>query len=342
MNNPREKVKLFWSNSLKKNSQLYILINIFFGFFILMSVLMPGTFLSRGTMQSMMIQLPEFGIYALAMMFAMILGGIDLSIVSIGNLSSIIASQFMLNHMVNHMGGTGNVKIVVMGICIALTVGAACGFFNGFSVAVIEIPPMLATLASMSIFNGISTVLTKGASLQGLPEEYSVIGGKNLFGIIPMIIIIFLAIALLAYFVQKHTKLGMKMFLIGSNVKAAEFSGINHNLIIIAAYTFSGLLSAIAGIVLTSRSMSAKMDYGLIYQLQAILAVVLGGVNPKGGSGNVWGVVMAVLSLQVLSTGLNILNLAPTSYVKNLIWGLLLISVLVINYYADRKKKSIR
>lgn len=338
MNNPREKVKLFWSNSLKKNSQLYILINIFFGFFILMSVLMPDTFLSRGTMQSMMVQLPEFGIYALAMMFAMILGGIDLSIVSIGNLSSIIASQFMLNHM----GGTGNVKIVVMGICIALTVGVACGFFNGFSVAVIGIPPMLATLASMSIFNGISTVLTKGASLQGLPEEYSVIGGKNLFGIVPMIIIIFLAIALLAYFVQRHTKLGMKMFLIGSNVKAAEFSGINHNLIIIAAYSFSGLLSAVAGIVLTSRSMSAKMDYGLIYQLQAILAVVLGGVSPKGGSGNVWGVVMAVLSLQVLSTGLNILNLAPTSYVKNLIWGLLLIGVLVINYYADRKKKSIR
>ena len=91
---------------IKNNSQLCILIAIFFGFFVLMSVLMPGTFLRLGTMQSMMVQLPEFGIYALAMMFAMILGGIDLSIVSIGNLSSIIASQFMLRYMIANAGGT--------------------------------------------------------------------------------------------------------------------------------------------------------------------------------------------------------------------------------------------
>lgn len=231
-------------------------------------------------------------------------------------------------------------KVVALGICIALAVGAVCGVFNGFSVAVIGIPPMLATLASMSIFNGIATVLTKGASLQGLPEEYAFIGKNTLFGIIPIIIILFFIIALVAYFIQKHTKLGMKMFLIGSNAKAAEFSGINNILIIIAAYSISGILSAIAGIILTSRSMSAKMDYGLIYQLQAILAVVLGGVSPKGGLGSVGGVVMAVLSLQVLSTGLNILNLAPTSYVKNLIWGIFLIAVLIMNYYADIKKGS--
>lgn len=325
---------------MKNNSQLYILICVFFCFFILMSVLMPDTFLSLGTMQSMMVQLPEFGIYALAMMFAMILGGIDLSIVSIGNLSSIIASQFMLSHMIANAGEGENLGIVVQGICIALAVGAVCGLFNGFSVSVIGIPPMLATLASMSIFNGISTVLTKGASLQGLPDEYAVIGKNTLFGIIPIIIIIFLIIALIAYFIQKHTKLGMKMFLIGSNARAAEFSGINNTLVITAAYLLSGLLSAIAGIILTSRSMSAKMDYGSIYQLQAILAVVLGGVSPKGGLGSVGGVVMAVLSLQVLSTGLNILNLASTSYVKNLIWGLLLVVVLLINYYTDIKKGS--
>lgn len=324
---------------IKNNSQLCILTSIFFGYFIVMSVLMPDTFLRLGTMQSMMVQLPEFGIYALAMMFAMILGGIDLSIVSIGNLSSIIASSFMLRYMTAHAGETGNMGIVVQGICIALAVGAVCGLFNGVSVAVIGIPPMLATLASMSIFNGISTVLTKGASLQGLPEAYAFIGKNTLFGIIPIILIIFLMAAFIAYLIQKRTRLGMKMFLIGSNAKAAEFSGINNNFVIITAYVLSGLLSAIAGIIMTSRSMSAKMDYGLIYQLQAILAVVLGGVSPKGGIGSVGGVVMAVLSLQVLSTGLNILNLASTSYVKNLIWGLFLIVVLIMNDYADAKKR---
>lgn len=325
---------------IKNNSQLCILIAIFFGFFVLMSVLMPGTFLRLGTMQSMMVQLPEFGIYALAMMFAMILGGIDLSIVSIGNLSSIIASQFMLRYMIANAGETENLRVVVQGICIALAVGALCGIFNGVSVAVVGIPPMLATLASMSIFNGISTVLTKGASLQGLPEEYALIGKSTLFGIIPIIIVIFLLAACIAYVIQKRTKLGMKMFLVGSNARAAQFSGINNHFVIITAYLLSGVLSSLAGIIMTSRSMSAKMDYGIIYQLQAILAVVLGGVSPKGGIGSVGGVVMAVLSLQVLSTGLNILNLASTSYVKNLIWGLFLVVVLLMNYYADTKKRK--
>ena len=132
----------------------------------------------------------------------------------------------------------------------------------------------------------------------------------------------------------------------GSNSVAAEYSGINNTAVVILTYTIGGLLSAIAGIIVTSRAMSAKMDYGSIYQLQAILAVVLGGISPSGGKGKVWGVVLAVMSLQVLSTGLNILNLSASSYLKNLVWGLLLLAVLTLKFFirkkAERQTRKLR
>lgn len=340
MEGQKKKIWIGSRNIWRNNSQILILTGILVTFFVIMSILLPRTFLSRETMQSMGVQLPEFGIYSIAMMFAMLSGGIDLSIVSIGNLSSIIACQYMISRMAAGTGGSYMMTVIV-GIALACGIGIICGLCNGFSVSVIGIPPMLSTLASMAIFDGISTILTKGSPLQGLPEEYSVIGNYTLFHMIPMILIIFIVVALAAYVILNRTTLGIKIYTVGSNEKAAIFSGIQNTYVIMSVYAISGLLSAIAGIILTSRSMSAKMDYGSIYQLQAILAVVLGGVSPKGGAGRVGGVVLAVLSLQILSTGLNILNLASTSYLKNLMWGILLVVVLVMNYFIDKKKSFI-
>ncbi|MDO5445871.1 MAG: ABC transporter permease, partial [Eubacteriales bacterium] len=138
-------------------------------------------------------------------------------------------------------------------------------------------------------------------------------------------------------YIQNNTKLGFCLYFVGTNSKAAEFSGINNVKTIITSYAIGGCLAAVAGMILSSRSMSARMDYGSIYQLQAILAVVLGGISPSGGKGKVLGVVLAVMSLQVLSTGLNIMNFASTSYLKNLVWGFLLLIVLVVKYFINKK-----
>jgi simple sugar transport system permease protein len=146
-------------------------------------------------------------------------------------------------------------------------------------------------------------------------------------------------LALVLSIAQSKTKFGMELYLVGTNPLAAEFSGINCTKTIMKTYALSGFLSAIAGLILTSRSMSAKVDYGSIYQLQAILAVVLSGTSPSGGFGKISGVIMAVFTLQILSTGMNILRLSSTTFVKNLIWGILLLGVLVINFILQRRKE---
>ena len=325
------------SNQNEDARNITVLLFIFAAFFLTMSLLSPKTFLSIATMRSMCVQLPEFGIYSLAMMFAMISGGIDLSIVSIGNLASILACSYMISQM--QKTGTANDTVIILtGIVIALCVGVVCGIFNGFAISVIGIPPMLATLATMQIFDGISMIFTEGASVQGLPEGFAQIGSRTLFNAIPVIMILFLLLVLIIHIIQNHTYFGFTVYMLGTNKTASDYSGINTVKTTILCYAFSGLLSTVAGLILSSRSMSARMDYGSIYQLQAILAVVLGGISPLGGKGKVIGVMLAVLALQILSTGLNILNIAATSYLKNLVWGLLLIVVLVAKYYLGSQR----
>ena len=328
-----------FKKSDEETGNILILMGVFIVFFLTMSILSPKIFLSLATMRSMFVQLPEFGIYAFAMMLAMITGGIDLSIVSTGNLASIVASYYMIDQLARTDHGSESL-IIAGGILIALSVGALCGSINGISISVIGIPPMLATLATMQIFDGISLILTQGASVQGLPELFAQIGAKTIFNAVPVTMIAFLIISTILYYIQSRTRLGVCIYMLGSNPVASEYSGINNSGVTVLVYAISGLLAAIAGIILTSRSMSARMNYGSIYQLQAILAVVLGGISPKGGKGKVMGVVFAVLSLQILSTGLNILNIAATSYVKNLVWGFLLIFVLILKYYLNRRNKS--
>ena len=325
------------SNQNEDARNITVLLFIFAAFFLTMSLLSPKTFLSIATMRSMCVQLPEFGIYSLAMMFAMISGGIDLSIVSIGNLASILACSYMISQM--QKTGTANDTVIILtGIVIALCVGVVCGIFNGFAISVIGIPPTLATLATMQIFDGISMIFTEGASVQGLPEGFAQIGSRTLFNAIPVIMILFLLLVLIIHIIQNHTYFGFTVYMLGTNKTASDYSGINTVKTTILCYAFSGLLSTVAGLILSSRSMSARMDYGSIYQLQAILAVVLGGISPLGGKGKVIGVMLAVLALQILSTGLNILNIAATSYLKNLVWGLLLIVVLVAKYYLGSQR----
>lgn len=304
--------------------------------FLLMSVLSPKTFFTPNTFTSIGYQLPEFGIYALAMMFAMMLGGIDLSIVSIGNLSGIIIARFMSQYMAAGSGNESNAMLLVLAFALALLTGAVCGAINGISITLIGIQPILATLATMQIFDGISIAMTKGAAVVGLPRIFAGLGNNTIGGFFPIVLLVFLVIAVILSLLMSKTRFGMDLYMVGSNRRVAQFSGIHCNRVIILSYITGGILSAVAGVIVASRSMSAKVGYGEIYQLQAILAVVLGGVSPKGGFGKVSGVVLAIISLQILSVGVNILRISDSTFIKNLLWGALLLGVLVMNYLLDR------
>ncbi len=308
--------------------------------FALMAMLDPEKYLTMNNFRSMAFQFPEIGLLSIAVMIAMLMGGIDLSVLGIGNLSAIMSAYIMIA-AAPKIGGIG---AMVLGMAASVAIGLLCGAVNGYLIARVNIPAMLATLGTMEIFTGIGIFLTKGAAVFGMPDAFAFIGSGSL-GFIPMPLVLFVVVVSLCIMVLQHQKFGREIYLMGTSRKAARFTGIMTERTIIKAHMMGGLLAAIAGIIMSSRTVSAKADYGSSYTLQAILVAVLGGVNPSGGFGKVTGVVMAILTLQFLSSGFNILRV--DSYFKTFIWGAVLVLTLIINYFgnklSERKKiKAVR
>jgi len=299
--------------------------------FVLMAALEPDKFLSLQNFTSMAFQFPEFAILALAMTVTMLTGGIDLSVVGIANLSAVIAATILTQAT---GGGAG---IVVIAYTAAVGVGMMAGLFNGVLVASLGLPPILATLGSGLIFTGIAIALTGGSAVMGFPAATAWIGNSTLLGI-PTPLILFALLALMISLVLTRTGFGVKLRMYGANPLAARFAAINIGAMLVKVYVLSGALAAIAGMVVMSRANSAKADYGSSYLLLAVLIAVLGGVNPYGGYGRVIGVVLAVLTMQFLSSGLNMIGVS--NFARELIWGSLLIFVMIVNTWRTKARRT--
>lgn len=301
--------------------------------FVFMAMLSPDKFLSVQNMTSMAFQFPEFAILALAMTVTMLTGGIDLSVVGIANLSAIIAAMILTT-----VAGTGDgAGVLMMAYAAALGVGLVAGLFNGVLVANLGLPPILATLGSGLIFTGIAIALTGGSAMMGFPPAAAWIGNSTVLGI-PTPLILFALLAIAISLLLTRTGFGVKLRMYGANPLAARFAAINIDAMLIKVYMLSGALAATAGMVVMSRANSAKADYGSSYLLLAVLIAVLGGVNPYGGYGKVIGVVLAVLSMQFLSSGLNMVGVS--NFARELIWGSLLIFVMIVNTWQAKGSRS--
>lgn len=299
--------------------------------FILMAALSPDRFLSAQNMTSMAFQFPEFAILALAMTVTMLTGGIDLSVVGIANLTAIVAATILTGAT-----GSGDGTLLVMGAMAAsLAVGMVAGLFNGLLVAKLGLPPILATLGTGLIFTGFAIALTGGSAIMGLPPAVAWIGNSTILGI-PTPLVVFVLLAVATSLVLTRTSFGVKLRMYGANPLAARFAAMDIDGMLIRVYVASGALAAIAGMVVMSRANSAKADYGSSYLLLAVLIAVLGGVNPYGGYGKIIGVVLAVLSMQFLSSGLNMIGVS--NFARELIWGSLLIFVMIVNTRAARTR----
>lgn len=158
-----------------------------------------------------------------------------------------------------------------------------------------------------------------------------------LFGYIPLSFVVFLILIAVMTFIMSKTKFGTRVYLVGTNEKAAKFAGIHCNAILIRTYMLSGLVSAVAGLLSLARINSAKADFGSSYTMQCILIAVLGGVNPNGGFGTIPGIAIAVVILQMMSSYLNMFP-SISNYYRDLIWGMALIGVLIINFVLDRRR----
>lgn len=305
--------------------------------FLLMTALRPSSFLSKANIVSMAFQIPEMGILTLAITFAFITGGMDLSLVGISNLSAICAGLFISNSLDGTESGFVVVLMIAVSILISLLIGVVCGAFNGFLISKMRINPILATLGSMQLYSGIAMILTQGSSVVGLPEEYAFFGQSSLLGI-PVPLIIFILCATVVHYQLSKTRFGIKLKLIGTNEVAAKYSGIDVAVSKIRSYVCGGVLAAIAGIVMMSRVNSAKADFASSYIMQTILIAILGGVSPSGGKGTVKGVFIAACILQFLSSGFNMMRMSQ--YAKELVWGALLIAMISIMVFGERKEST--
>ncbi len=300
---------------------------LFVAIFVLASVINPKRFLTIGNFQSMSYQFPEYGIIAFGMMICMIAGGIDLSTVGVANLTAIVAACIM-----TRTGLEGGV-VIVIAIVAALALGAGCGAINGFLIGYLRIPAMLVTLCGLQVYTGLGLAITKGPAITGIPESFQLIGNGLMFGLIPYSALLFVVIVILMWFLLKYTKYGQQLFMVGSNPEAARYSGINNLSIIIRTHMLSAVLAAVSGIIICAHYGSAKSDYGTSYTLLTLLIIILGGINPAGGKGKLGGVVIAILTLQVLSSLFNIQRL--DSNFKTFVFGCVLAAVMVMEYWGE-------
>lgn len=323
---------------IKMDGNILRLLIIMMTIFIIASITKPSTFLSVANFLSMEKQMVEYGLMAIGVGIAMIAGGIDLSVVYIANLSAIVAGMFMQKFAVA-VSGPEQIFFIVLGILLGLLTGIVCGLFNGFLIAKLRIPAMLATLGTMQLYMGIAIIVTGGSIVSGLPEPFAIIGRTNVFGIFTMSFIVYIVIvAIVAYYIGK-TKYGLKLYLLGTNEKASKFAGIKNNQIIIRAYMLSGVIAASAGLLSLARINSAKADFGSSFVMLTILIAVLGGINPDGGAGKILGIFLATITVQLMSSYLNMFPEISNFY-RDMIWGIALILVLIVNHVLNKKSEA--
>jgi simple sugar transport system permease protein len=231
--------------------------------------------------------------------------------------------------------GTESLMWILIACVLGIIVGLIAGGINSILIAKLDVTPILATLATMTLFNGIAIGMTDGVSVSGLPEQFMRVGNGTFFGIpTPFVLMVIIAGAV-GLWINKTT-LGLKIFLVGTNRKAAQYSVMGDRKVIAWVYLASGFLSALAGLIIASRTSAASPDFGSSYILLAIVIVVLGGVNPMGGFGTVTGVILATVVLQMVSSGFNALRFSQFLYLAA--QGGVLIFVMILNVVLENRR----
>jgi len=310
--------------SVKNAAAFFSKYGIYVAFLLLTAILavISPPFLTPSNIINILRQISVNGIIAVGMTLVIIAGGIDLSVGSIVALSAVVATS--LAHPGEHM--------LVLPLLVGLLVGLGCGAINGLLIAKRKLAPFIVTLGMMTAARGMALVYTSGRPVINLSDSYAQLGGGYL-GEVPLPVIIFLAIVLLGIFVLHYTRFGRYVYAVGGNELAAQVSGIDTKRITFSVYAITGALSGLAGMVLSSRVMSASPAIGQGYELDAIAAVVIGGTSLSGGVGTIAGTIAGALIIGVMNNGLDMLNVS--SYWQQIVKGLIIVLAVLL----DRKSK---
>jgi rhamnose transport system permease protein len=303
-----------WRSALMSWPSLLLLVAICL--FIVNSLASPY-FLSPWSLSDATFNFTERAIIALAMALLIISGEIDLSVAAIMALASTmmgLALQF----------GAGTPALVLIG----LATGVLCGAFNGFLVTRLGLPSIVVTIGTMSFFRGVSFIVLGDQAFKGYPESFAFFGQGYVWWVISFEFVLFLMMAVIFYLLLHRTSFGRKVFIIGNNPVAAEFSGVRVARIKFVLFCLTGLMSGVAAVLLTSRLGSTRPSIALGMELEVITMVVLGGVSILGGAGSIQGVVLAAFIMGLVTFGLGLLNVP--GIVMSIFIGALLIFVIAL------------
>ncbi len=274
-----------------------------------------------------------YAIIAIGMTMVIITGGIDLSVGSLVALAAVSSAMII-------RGNAGNDATVSITLVASFAGIANCGIagaFTGFMVTKFKLPAFIVTLGIMMMASGLAFRLSDGRSIPELPQSFFWIGGGQTFGI-PNPVLLMLVLYVIAHVVMSKTVFGRYVYAIGGNEKAARLSGVPVNRILLSVYTICGLLAGLGGVVLASQLAAGDPKFGLMYELEVIAAVVVGGTSLMGGSGKIFGTLIGAFIIAVIKNGMNLTNVDPFN--QKIVLGAVLLSAVLLDTLKRRTSDS--
>lgn len=260
---------------------------------------------------------------ALGMTLILISGGLDLSVGSVYGLGGVVTAYCLTNGLP-----------IVPSVLLGLLSGMACGILNGVVIVKLKIPPIMMTLGMYYMARGLVYVITQGTPIFPLPEAFKAIEQRNIILGIPTAVVCAMILAAVFFIIMRYTVYGRKIYAIGGNIETARVAGINIDAIMISLYAIIGTLSALDGVLMSSRLGSGQPSAGTGYELQVIAAVVIGGTSTYGGKGTLAGTVIGVIFMNILSSSMTIMKIS--AYWQKFVIGAALVVAVII----DQIKRS--
>lgn len=319
--NVARKTSLPIMGNLKKNMVFVLLVVML----IIAEIFLPG-YLSFTHMSGMLRLAAFMGLAAIGQTFAILTGGIDLSIEFVISFSYIIAAQVMM----------GDNKNILAALIIVLIFGIVVGIINAAGICLLNVQPFIMTLGVGSVLHGGYMIYTKGAPKGNSAPLVSAISNENFLGSISGIVIIWIILAIIIGIVLKKTPFGRKIYAVGSNPTASRFSGINTKLIIFSVYIISAVAAAITGFFLIGYTGMSYLDAGSSYGISAIAAVVIGGTAITGGRGSYTGTMAGAIIMTILEDFLNAVNIPQAG--RLMVQGIIIL-LLVLMYAREKEKR---
>jgi len=309
---------------------------------VLMAVfaIMEPRFISSINLFNVMRQVSITGLLAIGMTFVILTAGIDLSVGSLlafaGLVAAAVAKGGLEDRFTVGEGGVGyGWQLAALA---AIAVGIIGGYIQGLAITKLKVPPFVVTLGGMSVFRGAALLFAAGGPISGFDRAFTW-WGQGKIGPVPVPVILFLVVAIIAHIVLRYTRYGRQVYAVGGNPEAARLSGLNVNWVICSVYVIMGFFAGLGAFVLAARLNSAEAVAGTGYELTVIASVVIGGTSLFGGVGSIFGTVVGSLLIGVLLNGLVLMNVS--SYIQQIIIGVIIVLAVAFDTFAKSRRRKV-